>query len=77
MKRCVHCLKDIDEMTDDHLFPVSWYPKSTPENLAKWKFPSCKECNSNLGKIEEDLLWRLGLTIDPADARSSGIAEKV
>lgn len=75
--KCVHCLKIVDKLTWDHLFPRSWYPDITPRNLEKWKFPSCKKCNAAYGKIEEELLWKLGLCIDPKDAKSSGIAEKV
>jgi hypothetical protein len=25
----------------DHVFPISWYPDTTPPDLEKWKIPSC------------------------------------
>ena len=76
-RRCVHCLGWFSDLTDDHVFPESWYPDTTPKEMPKWKVPSCKSCNSNLGKIEEDLMLRLGLCVDPASTKASGISEKV
>jgi hypothetical protein len=63
----VHCLKDFDVLTWDHVFPAAWYPESTPSNIEKWKIPSCESCNAAHGKSENDLLVRLGLTIEPED----------
>ena len=74
--RCVHCLGFCEELTWDHVFPNAWYPITTPENLEKWKIPSCPPCNAKHGKSECDLLIRLGLCIDPDDPRSAGIVEK-
>lgn len=75
--RCVHCLGWFSYLTDDHVFPKSWYPDTTSEEMPKWKVPSCKSCNSSLGKIEEDLMLRLGLCVNRKSARASGISEKV
>jgi hypothetical protein len=75
--QCVHCLRYRDQLTWDHVFPRAWYPDSTPANLAKWKFPSCFDCNQAFGRLEENLLWIFGMCIDPADAKSAGISEKV
>src|SRR4029079_15657963 len=58
-------------------FPVSWYPDSTPENLERWKFPACAPCNAEYGKLEQDLLLRAGLCLDPATLQASGIPERV
>ena len=74
--RCVHCLKETEELTWDHVFPISWYPESTPPNLEKWKIPSCFDCNQLHSKNEGDLLVKFGLCIDPNIASSSGIPEK-
>ena len=73
---CIHCLKHFDELTWDHVLPKSWYPDTTPENLEKWKIPSCKECNKRYGELEEYLLFRLGLCIGPEEAKAAGISEK-
>ncbi len=74
--RCVHCLQFHDELTWDHVFPESWYPDTTPEDLEKWKIPACLPCNKDYGRIEEDLLIKLGLCIDPKNHRGAGIAFK-
>ena len=74
---CVHCLKYFDEMTWDHVFPEAWYPSTTPENLAKWKIPSCRRCNKDYGELEEDLLLRLGMCVSPDAAGAAGIGDRV
>ena len=74
--RCVHCLKEFPSRTWDHVFPKSWYPETTPPNLEKWQIPSCVKCNKEYGRLEEDLLIRIGLTLDPTDERSRGIVDK-
>lgn len=38
--------------------------------------PSCRECNGKYGKLEADLLCRLGLCVSPAEAMASGISAK-
>ncbi|MBT3322538.1 MAG: hypothetical protein HN392_09675 [Anaerolineae bacterium] len=65
-----------DDLTWDHVLPVSWYPESTPKNIEKWKVPACLSCNRRLGKIEEDLLVRLGLCLDPNSIPALGIPHK-
>ncbi|MFA5240661.1 MAG: hypothetical protein WC476_13275 [Phycisphaerae bacterium] len=81
--KCVFCLKEFndkdcdDKKTKEHVFPQSWYPDSTPKNLEKWNVYSCYKCNQEYGKIEQELLIKLGLCVDPKDAKSSGIANKV
>lgn len=72
----MHCLRQEVDLTWDHVIPLSWYPESTPEDLEKWKVPSCEECNRTYGTLENDLLLRMGLCLDPADARAAGIADK-
>ena len=74
--RCIHCLKECRELTSDHVFPESWYPDSTPENIEKWKIPSCNLCNKKYGKVEEDLLLRFGIAMNPTDFSNLGISEK-
>jgi HNH endonuclease len=75
--KCVHCLKVFDQLTWDHVFPKSWYPNTTPENLSKWKVPSCRECNSQLGAIEEEFFRLIGLCLDPGAPAAQGIVPKV
>ena len=65
--QCVICLKNFNDSiegdfrTKEHVFPKSWYPESTPNDLEKWKVPSCKRCNNEYSFYEQDLLIRLGL----------------
>ncbi len=75
--RCVHCFQYFEELTSDHVFPVSWFPNTTPENIEKWQMPSCMVCNKKYGKIEEALLIKLGLCISPFSPESFGIPQKV
>ncbi len=74
--RCVHCLKVVQERNWDHVFPESWYPETTPPDIAKWKAPSCIRCNRDYGKIEQDLLIIFGLCLDPNHPDTKGIAKK-
>ena len=74
--RCVHCLKLFDELTWDHVLPESWYPEVVDE-IEKWQIPACEVCNTELGKIEENLLVKLGLCLDPKELASLGIPDKV
>ncbi len=75
--KCIHCLNEFESLTWDHVFPESWYPETTKVNLEKWKIPSCAPCNEEYGRIEEDLLIKLGLCLDPKENKSSGIVQKV
>jgi hypothetical protein len=75
--RCVHCLQQVEALTNDHLFPRSWYPKTTPPDLEKWKFPACSPCNTSYGKIEEGLRLRLAACLDPKASSSAGIWQSV
>lgn len=74
--RCVHCLRFTDDITDDHVFPDSWYPESTPATVQRWTVPCCRPCNKYLGAMETDLLVRLGLCLDPESEAAKGIPEK-
>ncbi len=74
--KCVHCLRSVPERNWDHIFPVSWYPNTTPQNMEKWKVPSCYRCNKEYGIIEEDLLLHFGLCLNPHDENTKNIVEK-
>jgi hypothetical protein len=58
------------------MFPKAWYPDATPKDLEKWQIPSCLECNQRYGKLENDLLGRVALTLDAKNPASAGLAEK-
>lgn len=67
----------MDVPTSDHVFPKSWYPDSTPPNLEKWQIPSCRKCNEDYGRLEEDLLYRMALCLDDKSWASLGLGAKV
>ena len=75
--RCVHCLREVRERNWDHVFPASWYPATTPLNMEKWQVPSCIECNKEYGKIEEDLLTRFGLCLDPDHPDTEDVVKRM
>jgi len=74
--RCVHCLKEGVERNWGHVFPQSWYPNTTAADLEKWQIPSCVACNDRYGKLERDLIGRLGLALDVKTQRRPGLPRK-
>ena len=75
--KCVHCLRDPVERTWDHVFPESWYPDTTPANLYKWQIPACISCNRIYDEMEQELLIKIGLCIEPESQESSGVVLKM
>jgi len=73
---CVHCCKEVDDRDEDHVFPRSWYPDTTPANIEKWTVPSCIPCNRTHGKVEERLLLNLGICLAPGAIASAGVSER-
>jgi len=73
---CAHCIKYFDVLTSDHVFPQAWYPETTPDKMEKWQMPSCIECNKRYSKIEDDLLVRLSLGLEPNEFHSLGVTDK-
>lgn len=65
--KCVHCLTDPVDRNWDHMFPKSWYPDTTPENLEKWQIPSCIACNARYGKLMAPAEEALKLQRPPPD----------
>lgn len=74
--QCIYCLKQVDDLTWDHVFPKSWYPKATDRDLEKWTVPACVDCNSRYGKNEKELIEKIGLCISPKDPTYGGIGRK-
>ena len=74
--RCVHCLKEGVERNWDHVFPQSSFPDTTAADMEKWQIPSCVACNDRYGRLERDLIGRLGLALDASNPASAGLAEK-
>ena len=74
--KCVHCLKEVEARNSDHVFPESWYPDTTQPDVEKWQIPSCIPCNNEYGKLEDDLLTKFGLCLEPSNPASASIVEK-
>jgi hypothetical protein len=74
--KCVHCLNIFEDLTWDHVFPAAWYPATTEPNQYKWQVPSCLDCNGKYGALENDLLTRLSICLEPSDPACAGIFEK-
>lgn len=74
--RCVHCLQVCDALTADHVIPNSWYPETTPATVQRWTVPSCPRCNRALGQLEQDLLIRLALCVNPKSEAAAGLAAR-
>jgi hypothetical protein len=74
--KCFHCGKDVPERTWDHIFPQGWYPDNSPENVEKWKMPSCRPCNAEYGRIEDELGIIIPLCLGPDAPNARGMYEK-
>lgn len=74
--RCVHCGKHFDQRNWDHVFPKSWYPDNTPTDIAKWQIPTCFSCNREHGKVEQNLMVRMAMCIDPKTPGLSNVINK-
>lgn len=59
MKKCVYCLKELDSLTTDHVFPKSWRLGEISSTYQNLTVPSCKKCNGDFGRIEDNLRTRL------------------
>lgn len=73
---CIHCCKTVDDRNKDHVFPKAWYPDTTPPGMERWTVDSCFPCNSAHGKVEKDLIERLGLCFGRGELAAAGIPDK-
>jgi hypothetical protein len=76
-QKCIYCLEYHEELTRDHIFPKSWYPDSTPEEIERWTVPACSKCNKKLGIAEEKIFNRLVICLDENELGASGLNERV
>jgi len=74
--RCIHCRKPLTEATKDHVFPSSWYPDTTPDDVQRWTAPSCESCNGHFGELEKELLVFLACCINPTRPAAQGLYER-
>jgi hypothetical protein len=74
--RCIHCRQVLVKKTKDHVFPDSWYPRSTPAKVQRWTVPSCGDCNHKYGEMENEVFIPLALCVDPRKIAAAGLSEK-
>lgn len=74
--RCPYCLQYSDQITVDHIIPDSWYPEGLQSNFEKWKISCCQKCNNKYSKLEQDLLIKFGLCLDPNESETEGVVNK-
>lgn len=74
--RCVHCGRSVKTRNWDHVFPKGWYPANTPPHLEKWKIPTCKKCNDEYGRIEDELGITIPLCVGPDAPNAAGMYQK-
>lgn len=77
MSKCPFCLKSYKNLTKEHVFPESWYPDDLPLNVEKWKVPSCQKCNSEFGKLEQEILILAVLCFDQNNSATKTISDRV
>lgn len=79
-ERCIHCLRRFDKLTRDHILPKSYYANLTTAQTELWTAPACENCNNNLGRIEQDCLIPLMLSMSSrayAGSPTSAIRQRV
>ena len=59
------------------MFPSSWYPDTTPNDVQRWTAPSCESCNGRFGELEKELLVFLACCINPTKPAAQGLYERV
>lgn len=70
---CAYCGADGVEVTDDHVFPDSWYPDDHPPS-ERLLVPSCSPCNHRYGQLEERMF--LPLTQMLHDPRAEALQKR-
>jgi hypothetical protein len=73
---CIFCGAK-GQVTDEHIFPESWYPDDTPGDLWLWQAPACYACNHDYyGKKEARIFPFLAMTAEPDHSGAKGIADR-
>ena len=74
---CAYCGEHCDSLEQEHVFPASWHPTTTPAHHPRIKVPSCSDCNRAFGRIEERLQRQWALCIDVSFPEALGIWDRV
>jgi hypothetical protein len=73
---CIYCRND-SAVEEEHVFPDSWYPDTTPPNLPRLKVPSCGRCNDEWEKVERRLGQELAMAVTPGAPEVAGVVERL
>lgn len=75
---CTYCVSETNagHASRDHVIATFWYPDTTPPDVQRWTVPSCRRCNNVFGRLEQELLVRFALCIEPSVPATSGIIER-
>ena len=74
---CAYCAQHAPLLEDEHVFPESWHPTTTPLDVEKITVPSCTPCNRAYGRVEERLQRQWIQCIDTSNPAAHGIWERV
>jgi hypothetical protein len=73
-RTCAYCGREtVPEK--EHVFPESWYPSTTPENLDKVHVPSCHACNRRWRETEEHFAFDVWLGLSPEYEEVKGVVD--
>src|SRR5882762_2270283 len=74
---CVYC-RAAPGTTEDHVFPNSWYPDTTPAGTSKTKVPSCLPCNHDRwARAEEVFAQEYLLVLDGSRPELAGAGARL
>lgn len=73
---CIYC-RSASATEEEHVFPDSWYPDTTPPSLARLKVPSCGRCNDEWEKVERRLGLELAMAVTPGTPEVAGVVERL
>lgn len=74
---CTYCRAQVASLEDEHVFPDSWYPTTTPADAERIKVPSCSKCNRDYGRTEERLQRQWAACVDATKPAALGIWDRV
>jgi hypothetical protein len=74
---CAYCNAHATSLEDEHVFPESWYPSTTPADAARIKVPSCSRCNRAYGRVEERLQRQWAACVDTTNPAADGVWDRV
>jgi len=75
-KICIYC-QERPGTTRDHVFPLAWYPTTTPATVQRRTVPCCPECNHRLHLAEDAVGLDLISICNPGLREMAGVQESM